>query len=246
MLWSFIHSKSLCSTSLSLLHIGRWTMVEKNKWCWVVSSYIMMPSLRWALRCSWHQSYCANRCFPTLQNEYAHFPPNLLHCILQSSLSPQDCVSTLLRNQNQWDRNIFIFAVKWPLRHPASVFIFLAFVLLLWVVSLLLSKADKLSTCAWDSIPLLFKDVIITLIPVPPASLVSPSVLNHPHLHTNIFLYLLTSHSTPPTDSIFLCSYSQHKFLSCLIGIQLLTSLCHPAQIGLCPALLLTLLCCQI
>lgn len=133
MLWSFIHSKSLCSTSLSLLHIGRWTVVEKNKWCWVVSSYIMMPSLRWALRCSWHQSYCANRCFPTLQNEYAHFPPNLLHRILQSSLSPQDCVSTLLRNQNQWDRNIFIFAVKWPLRLPASVFIFLAFVLLLWV-----------------------------------------------------------------------------------------------------------------
>lgn len=126
--------------------------------------------------------------FPLSKMSIFVFPPTSYttspHLHSQLMTSPH----TLLRKWKQSDRNIFIFAISQASRLPASVFIFSAFhPVAKGEASLLPSKADKSCTCAWDFIPCLLKDVIITIISLPPVSLVSPSVLNHPHLHTNIF-----------------------------------------------------------
>lgn len=114
--------------------------------------------------------------FPT-SPQTSHTTPPCPHSPLL--VSPH----TWLRTQKQSDRNMFISQL---LGLSASIFVFSVFCpVAMGEVSPLWPRADKPSTCAWDSEPCLLRDIMVmtmtSLSPAPPGS---PSVPHQPHLHT--------------------------------------------------------------
>lgn len=151
-------------------------------------------------------------CKPTLSHSpkwelsFSFNPPTPLLLILSQLMTlPQSS----RKKQKQSDRNITCHRPTFGPPAPA------AFVLLLSGKCLwLLSKADKPSTYAWDSISCLLKDVIIIIICLSPASLVSPSE-SSPPAHKHFLVSHIPHHGT--NSSVVYSPPAPHfTFPSCL------------------------------